>query len=214
MIGRYGRSEDDLVYGYRRLGGSQERDARAQRYGTRPSVYRQVLTPHRERIERELAAIGGRVVSTAGDGHFLVFSDTISAARWAIGHRSVRIATSRFVRRKGTRFRCGSACTWASRSSIRAIPITSSASRSITRPGSATTRRAGRSWFRGALLRAGRCGHGRCLVSQPRAVGIEGDRARRNLRIGLRSRGTAADAAAAAREVFRGSGPCCRRRWG
>src|SRR6476620_2529302 len=45
----------------------------------------QVLTPHRERIERELAALGGRVVSTAGDGHFLVFSNTISAARWAIG---------------------------------------------------------------------------------------------------------------------------------
>ena len=44
-----------------------------------------VLTPHRERIERELAAYHGRVVSTAGDGHFLVFSDTISAARWAIG---------------------------------------------------------------------------------------------------------------------------------
>lgn len=44
----------------------------------------QVLTPHRERIERELAALGGRVVSTAGDGHLLVFSDTVSAARWAI----------------------------------------------------------------------------------------------------------------------------------
>jgi serine/threonine protein kinase/class 3 adenylate cyclase len=44
-----------------------------------------VLTPHRERIERELAGYNGRVVSTAGDGHFLVFSDTISAARWAIG---------------------------------------------------------------------------------------------------------------------------------
>jgi serine/threonine protein kinase/class 3 adenylate cyclase len=44
-----------------------------------------VLTPHRARIERDLAALGGRVVSTAGDGHFLVFSDTVSAARWAIG---------------------------------------------------------------------------------------------------------------------------------
>src|SRR5207244_3802834 len=43
-----------------------------------------ILTPHRERIEKELAALGGRVVSTAGDGHFLVFSDTISAARWAM----------------------------------------------------------------------------------------------------------------------------------
>ena len=57
----------------------------------------QVLTPHRERIERELAALGGRVVSTAGDGHFLVFSDTISAARWAAGiersHRDEPIRT-------------------------------------------------------------------------------------------------------------------------
>jgi serine/threonine protein kinase/class 3 adenylate cyclase len=56
-----------------------------------------VLRPHRERIERELAALGGRVVSTAGDGHFLVFSDTISAARWATGiqksHRDEPIAT-------------------------------------------------------------------------------------------------------------------------
>lgn len=56
-----------------------------------------VLTPHRERIERELAAHGGRVVSTAGDGHFLVFSDTILAARWAVGvqesHRDVPIRT-------------------------------------------------------------------------------------------------------------------------
>src|SRR5688572_21090853 len=56
-----------------------------------------VLTPHRQRIERELAALGGRVVSTAGDGHFLVFSDTVSAARWAINiqgsHREDPIMT-------------------------------------------------------------------------------------------------------------------------
>src|SRR3990172_7765072 len=56
-----------------------------------------VLTPHRARIERDLAALGGRVVSTAGDGHFLVFGDTISAARWAIGiqrsHRDEPILT-------------------------------------------------------------------------------------------------------------------------
>jgi serine/threonine protein kinase/class 3 adenylate cyclase/type II secretory pathway pseudopilin PulG len=56
-----------------------------------------VLRPHRARIERELAALGGRVVSTAGDGHFLVFSDTVSAARWAIGiqrsHRDEPIMT-------------------------------------------------------------------------------------------------------------------------
>jgi serine/threonine protein kinase/class 3 adenylate cyclase/type II secretory pathway pseudopilin PulG len=58
-----------------------------------------VLSPHRERIERELATLGGRVVSTAGDGHFLVFSDTVLAARWAIGleesHRDEPIRTPR-----------------------------------------------------------------------------------------------------------------------
>ncbi|MGD9634692.1 MAG: hypothetical protein AB7U97_15535, partial [Pirellulales bacterium] len=57
----------------------------------------QILTPHRARIEQELAALGGRVVSTAGDGHFLVFSDTINAARWAIhlerAHRDAPIVT-------------------------------------------------------------------------------------------------------------------------
>jgi serine/threonine protein kinase/class 3 adenylate cyclase len=56
-----------------------------------------VLSPHRARIERDLAALGGRVVSTAGDGHFLVFSDTVCAARWAIGvqrsHREEPIVT-------------------------------------------------------------------------------------------------------------------------
>src|SRR3954465_1508712 len=59
----------------------------------------QILMPHRARIERELAALNGRVVSTAGDGHFLVFSDTISAARWAMGiqrsHRDEPIRTPR-----------------------------------------------------------------------------------------------------------------------
>lgn len=58
-----------------------------------------ILTPHRERIERELATLGGRVVSTAGDGHFLVFTDTVAAARWAIGiqraHRDEPIVTPR-----------------------------------------------------------------------------------------------------------------------
>jgi serine/threonine protein kinase/class 3 adenylate cyclase len=46
---------------------------------------RHVLSPHRERIERGLADAGGRVVSTAGDGHFLVFGDTARAAQWALG---------------------------------------------------------------------------------------------------------------------------------
>jgi len=57
----------------------------------------EILKPHRERVERELAALGGRVVSTAGDGNFLVFSDTVSAARWAMGiqrsHRDDAIRT-------------------------------------------------------------------------------------------------------------------------
>ncbi len=56
-----------------------------------------ILTPHRQRIERGLEEAQGRVVSTAGDGHFLVFSNTISAASWAIGvqrnHRDDPVAT-------------------------------------------------------------------------------------------------------------------------
>ncbi|QDU54877.1 protein kinase domain-containing protein [Aeoliella mucimassa] len=44
----------------------------------------QILTPHRDRIEGFAVDFGGRVVSTAGDGHFLVFADAASAARWAI----------------------------------------------------------------------------------------------------------------------------------
>ena len=43
-----------------------------------------ILTPHRQRIEGQLEAQGGRVVSTAGDGHFLVFGSTIQAAQWAV----------------------------------------------------------------------------------------------------------------------------------
>ena len=57
----------------------------------------QILKPHRQRIERGLATLGGRVVSTAGDGHLLVFSDTISAARWAVdiqrSHRDEPVRT-------------------------------------------------------------------------------------------------------------------------
>src|SRR6185295_9273665 len=65
-----------------------------------------ILTPHRERIERELTAMGGRVVSTAGDGHFLVFSNTISAARWAIGlQRSHRDEPIRTVKGKAVSVR-------------------------------------------------------------------------------------------------------------
>ncbi|MCA9229446.1 MAG: protein kinase [Planctomycetales bacterium] len=43
-----------------------------------------ILTPHRLRIKKRLEEFGGRVVSTAGDGHFLVFDNTIHAAQWAI----------------------------------------------------------------------------------------------------------------------------------
>ncbi|MEX2172353.1 MAG: protein kinase [Pirellulales bacterium] len=57
----------------------------------------QILTPHRERIESDLARLGGRVVSTAGDGHFLVFRDTTRAARWTVGveesHRDAALRT-------------------------------------------------------------------------------------------------------------------------
>jgi len=43
-----------------------------------------ILTPHRQRIETRLGEFGGRVVSTAGDGHFLVFDHTVEAAQWAV----------------------------------------------------------------------------------------------------------------------------------
>ncbi|MEO0530137.1 MAG: protein kinase [Planctomycetota bacterium] len=46
---------------------------------------RRVLTPHRERIEAGLDEAEGRVVSTAGDGHFIVFPDSARAALWAVG---------------------------------------------------------------------------------------------------------------------------------
>jgi serine/threonine protein kinase/class 3 adenylate cyclase len=56
-----------------------------------------ILTPHRQRIEAHLGEFGGRVVSTAGDGHFLVFDHTIQAAQWAISvqesHRDDPIIT-------------------------------------------------------------------------------------------------------------------------
>ena len=56
-----------------------------------------ILTPHRGRIEAHLEQHGGRVVSTAGDGHFLVFSNTVDAAQWAIevqqSHRDNPVVT-------------------------------------------------------------------------------------------------------------------------
>lgn len=56
-----------------------------------------ILIPHRTRIEANLEEHGGRVVSTAGDGHFLVFDNTIHAAQWAVDvqrdHRDNPVAT-------------------------------------------------------------------------------------------------------------------------
>ncbi len=56
-----------------------------------------ILTPHRQRIEANMETCGGRVVSTAGDGHFLVFANTIQAAQWAVevqeSHRDQPIIT-------------------------------------------------------------------------------------------------------------------------
>lgn len=56
-----------------------------------------ILTPHRQRIEARLAEFGGRVVSTAGDGHFLVFDHTVEAAQWAVdvqkSHQAAPIVT-------------------------------------------------------------------------------------------------------------------------
>jgi len=56
-----------------------------------------ILTPHRQRIEGHLEEHGGRVVSTAGDGHFLVFDNTVRAAQWAVDvqrdHRDNTIQT-------------------------------------------------------------------------------------------------------------------------
>lgn len=58
-----------------------------------------ILTPHRELIEDRLEELNGRVVSTAGDGHFLVFADTVGAARWAVDvqrrHTNTPITTPR-----------------------------------------------------------------------------------------------------------------------
>jgi class 3 adenylate cyclase len=52
---------------------------------------KQILEPHRDRIEQLAADFGGRVVSTAGDGHFLVFDGATSAALWAIAVQRIHI---------------------------------------------------------------------------------------------------------------------------
>ena len=112
----------------------------------------QILSPHRARIELNLAAHGGRVVSTAGDGHFLVFSDTVLAARWAIGiqqsHRDEPIRTP-----DGDAVAVRISMHSAFRRSIRATKTISSANRSTTRPGSTTMRPADRFSLRAAWWR-------------------------------------------------------------
>ena len=59
-----------------------------------------ILTPHRQRIEARLAEFGGRVVSTAGDGHFLVFDHTVEAAQWAVDVQKSHQSTIRSSRRR------------------------------------------------------------------------------------------------------------------
>ncbi len=44
----------------------------------------QILRPHRQRIEADLADYEGRIISTQGDGHFLEFRSPIQAVLWAI----------------------------------------------------------------------------------------------------------------------------------
>ena len=44
----------------------------------------QILRPHRAHIEQDLERFGGRIISTQGDGHFLVFRSPINATLWAI----------------------------------------------------------------------------------------------------------------------------------
>jgi class 3 adenylate cyclase/tetratricopeptide (TPR) repeat protein len=41
--------------------------------------------PHRQRIEADLLATGGRIVKNTGDGYLLIFAQTVQAARWSIG---------------------------------------------------------------------------------------------------------------------------------
>jgi class 3 adenylate cyclase len=46
--------------------------------------WERILQPHRQRVESSLEAAAGRVVSTQGDGYFLVFDDLIRAVHWSI----------------------------------------------------------------------------------------------------------------------------------
>ncbi len=64
----------------------------------RNRIYRDtILMPHRQRVEANLAAYGGRVVKTEGDAYFLVFGKAALAVQWAatvqISHTSDPIRT-------------------------------------------------------------------------------------------------------------------------
>ena len=43
-----------------------------------------ILKPHRQRVEANLVAYGGRVVKTEGDAYFVVFANASQAAQWAV----------------------------------------------------------------------------------------------------------------------------------
>ncbi len=61
------------------------------------SYVRTIEEPHRQRIEVELRAVGGRIVKNTGDGFLLVFGQVAQAARWSVGlmrsHLELPIAT-------------------------------------------------------------------------------------------------------------------------
>ncbi|HEY3999990.1 MAG TPA: AAA family ATPase [Candidatus Xenobia bacterium] len=46
--------------------------------------FNDILQPHRQRVEETLPGAHGRVVSTQGDGYFLVFTDLLQAVRWCV----------------------------------------------------------------------------------------------------------------------------------
>ena len=49
------------------------------------SYVRTIEQPHRQRIESDLLAAGGRIVKNTGDGFLLVFAQVAQAARWSVG---------------------------------------------------------------------------------------------------------------------------------
>ena len=49
------------------------------------SYVRTIEEPHRQRVEADLLAGGGRIVKNTGDGFLLVFTQVSRAARWSVG---------------------------------------------------------------------------------------------------------------------------------